>query len=366
MTQWTFLVPALPRPAGGNFAVFEYANVMAQREDALVRVVHLPTDEGGPRATAEISWFAFHPAIEHRFMTDLDPDSLPAADIVVYTIMAVALGAGSGADPMGRRLIEQLQAPSSSAGLPILFVQALGIFPDEVEELAFRGSGLKVCVAAWIAEALVRQGLPETEVKHIANGIDHRTFRVTRPIDGREARVAMNFNPHPLKHIEAGIDALRLLHRENDVPSILFGTRLPAEPPGPGLRFSYSPSQALVAESIYNASTMYLQPSTIEGFGLCALEAMACGCALVTTDNGGSAEYAHHGETAFVCGTEVEEMFDALSRLARDEPLRARLASNGAAFAKQFDWPTSGERFAALGAAYLGAHQQPDVRSSAP
>jgi len=243
--EWTFLVPALPRPAGGNFAMFEYANVMARRgHDALVRAVHLPTDEGGPRAASEISWFAFHPAIEHVFMTDLDPDSLPDSDVVVYTIMAVALGAGSGADPMGRRLIEQLQAPSSRAGLPILFVQALGIFPDEVEDLAFRGSGPKVCVAAWIADALVRRGLPAAEVAHIANGIDHRTFRVTRPVEGRDPQVAMNFNPHPLKHIDAGIDTLRLLHREHDVPSILFGTRLPAGPPGPGLRFSHSPSQA--------------------------------------------------------------------------------------------------------------------------
>ena len=290
--QWTFLVPGITRPSGGNVVLFEYANAIARRDDALVRIAHLPTDEGRLRAASDISWFAFHPAIEHVFMTDLDPDSLPGADIVVYTIMAVALGAGSGTDPKGRRLVEQLQAPSSSAGLPILLVQALGIFPDEVENLALRGSGPKVCVAAWIADALVRRGLPATEVTHIANGIDQKTFRVIRPVDGRESQVAMNFNTHPLKHIDAGIDALRLLHGKDDVPSVLFGTRLPAEPLGSGLRFSYSPRQAYVAERIYNASTMYLLPSTVEGFGLCALEAMACGCALVTTDNGGSAEYA--------------------------------------------------------------------------
>jgi len=34
--------------------------------------------------------------------------------------------------------------------------------------------------------------------------------------------------------------------------------------------------------------------------------------------------------------------------------------------AKQFSWPTSGERFAALGAAYLGASEQPDIPSSTP
>jgi hypothetical protein len=365
--RWTFLVPGLLRPAGGNFAMFEHANAIAGREDnAAVRVVHMPTDEGRLRDASDISWFAFHAAIEHVFLADLDPGSLPDADIVVYTIMAVALGAGSEADSLGRRLVEQLQAPTSRAGLPVLFVQALGIFPDSIEEVAFRGSGPKVCVASWIARALVDGGVPSSDVVHIPNGIDHRTFRVSQPIRERELRVAMNFNSHPLKHIDAGIDALRRLHREHGVPSILFGARLPGEPLGPGLRFALAPHQTVVAESIYNRSTMYLQPSLTEGFGLCALEAMACGCALVTTANGGSADYASDRETALVCGTDVDEMVDALSLLARDDSLRAQLAANGAAFADRFDWSASGERFARLGAAYLAAAQQHGFASPAP
>jgi glycosyltransferase involved in cell wall biosynthesis len=365
--RWTFLVSGLPRPAGGNFAMFEYANAIARRDDnAAVRLVHMPTGEGRLRDASDISWFAFHPAIEHVFLADLDPDSLPSADIIVYTIMAVALGAGSEADPLGRRLVEQLQAPASRAGLPMLFVQALGIFPDSIEELAFCGSGPKVCVASWIASALVDGGLPSSDVVHIPNGIDHRTFRVTHPIRERELQVAMNFNSHPLKHIDAGIAALRRFHREHGVPSIVFGARPPAEPLGPGLRFALAPQQAVVAESIYNRSTMYLQPSVTEGFGLCALEAMACGCALVTTSNGGSAEYARDRETALVCGTNVDEMVDALGVLVRDASLRARLAANGATFAERFDWSASGERFARVGAAYFAAAEERGFVSPAP
>jgi len=169
-----------------------------------------------------------------------------------------------------------------------------------------------------------------------------------------------------LKHIDAGIDALRRLYREHGVPSILFGARPPAEPPGPGLRFALAPHQAVVADSIYNRSTMYLQPSVTEGFGLCALEAMACGCALVTTDNGGSAEYSRDRETALVCGADVDEMVDALSVLARDDSLRASLAGNGATFAERFEWSASGESLARLGASYLLAARQRGFVSPAP
>jgi glycosyltransferase involved in cell wall biosynthesis len=37
-----------------------------------------------------------------------------------------------------------------------------------------------------------------------------------------------------------------------------------------------------------------------EGFGLPSLEAMACGAAVVTYDNGGSRDFAFDGKTAFV------------------------------------------------------------------
>jgi glycosyltransferase involved in cell wall biosynthesis len=347
--QWTFLVPGLVRLSGGNVALFEYANAIARREgEHAVAIAHLPTKEGTLKDVSQIPWFEFHPAVEHVFMTDLDPDALPSADVLFYSVMAVALAAESGADPASRRFLEQIQAPASDAGLPILFVQALGIFPDPIEALALQGAGPKLCVAAWIAKALGEKGLPPSEVTHIPNGIDHRTFRVSRPIAARELQVAMNFNPHPLKQIDAGIEALRRLHREQEVPSILFGHRLPGEPPGQGIRFAYMLDQAAVAESIYNTSAMYLQPSVIEGFGLCALEAMACGCALVTTDNGGSAEYAVDGETALFCGHEVDDMVETLIRLARDEPLRTRIATNGCRFVERFRWEASAERLARL------------------
>jgi glycosyltransferase involved in cell wall biosynthesis len=133
---------------------------------------------------------------------------------------------------------------------------------------------------------------------------------------------------------------------------VAFGTRpLPDRPEG--VTFVLSPDQPTMAGGIYNASTVYLQPSLREGFGLCAVEAMACGCALVTTANGGSDDYAQDGETALVCGDEVDDMADAVRRLVRDDALRTRLAVNGAAFVERFRWSSSAQRLAELADAYL-------------
>ena len=67
-----------------------------------------------------------------------------------------------------------------------------------------------------------------------------------------------------------------------------------------------------------------------------------------------------------VCGTDVGEMVDALNVLARDDSLRAQLATRGASFAERFDWSASGERFARRGASYLAAAQQQGFVSPDP
>ena len=52
------------------------------------------------------------------------------------------------------------------------------------------------------------------------------------------------------------------------------------------IEYHHDPKQEVIVE-LYNEASIWLQASVLEGFGLTALEAMACGAALVTTDCGG-------------------------------------------------------------------------------
>jgi glycosyltransferase involved in cell wall biosynthesis len=348
---WTFVAPGLPRPAGGLIALYELANALA-RAGSAVQIAHLPTSETTLRSTSQIPWFAFDTTVEHLFLARLDPDLLPTADLVLYTVMAVELGTAPDAGESGHRLVAALQAETSPAGLPILFVQALGIFPAATELLSLRGAGPKVCVASWIAKNLIAAGLPADEVVHVPDGLDHSTFRVLLPVNGRSPAVAMNANPHPLKNTSSGLAALARLDRELSLPSTVFGTVAPATL-SEKMRFLPSPSQSELASDVYNAATLFLQPSSQEGFGLCAIEAMACGCALVTPSNGGSDDYALDGETAVVCGTDPDSMADALAALHHDERRRVRIATEGARYVDRFRWPLGAERLRALGADYV-------------
>lgn len=351
--SWTFLAPGCPRPTGGDIARFEIVNAIARAGRDHVRVVHVPTAEQWIRDLSDLPWFAFDPAVEHQFAADLDPDGVPDSDVVVYSTKLLATALETDVRDVGRRLVDELQANRSRAWLPILLLQGHGVFPPAMEELAFRLPGPKVCVGSWFRELLERHGVPADDIVHIPNGIDPGIFHTTRPIEHRPPAVAMNFDPHPAKRGPAGMHALQALQRQHGVPGTMFGT-IPVDRPIPaGLRFVASPSQATLADEIYNGASLFLQPSRQEGFGLCAVEAMACGCALVTTANGGSADYAFDGETALVCEAKPLPMAEALGRLVLDDALRIRIATNGARFVERFRWTTSADRLALLAAERL-------------
>jgi glycosyltransferase involved in cell wall biosynthesis len=109
----------------------------------------------------------------------------------------------------------------------------------------------------------------------------------------------------------------------------------------------------------YGRAAVALVPSIAEGFGLVAIEAMGSGAALVTTDNGGSRDYAVHEETALVCPAgDAEAMAAAVARLLTDDDLRRRIASAGRDRARQFSWDRSAETLEAHLRAYLSDPQR--------
>ncbi|MFM8238092.1 MAG: glycosyltransferase family 4 protein [Actinomycetota bacterium] len=337
----TFLVPSPRRPVGGVLALYEFANALRRRGHA----VHLAHGPGFPDpigAVTDITWFRFAEGITHSRHDDLDVADLPEADVTEVT------GAVFFTD--GALLAALESAARPALGRPFLLVQAYRHLPPATESRAFSGPWPKICIAHWMIDALAADGVPAADLAYVPYGLDHDVFRVTAAIDTRPLRVAMLYNAHPNKGAPTGLAALaRVQARRPGTEVVIFGSKPPEHEIPESMTFVQSPPRTRLVEEIYNGSRVFVSPSGREGFGFCGIEAMGCGAALVSTDNGGSRDYAIDGETALVVPPgDVDAMADAVLRLLDDDRLRVRLAVAGRDFVRRFDWNASGERLERL------------------
>jgi glycosyltransferase involved in cell wall biosynthesis len=301
-------------------ALYEFANGMV-RLGHEVHMLHFGLHGDGIKSLEEIEWFRLEEGIHHIFPGTSQKTGLPDADFIFW-------------------YNEKVQ---KRKGLPLTFIQGYGVFSQEVEDRAFRSPCPKICTAAWLVDVGKQLGVPEQQLVHIPYGLRHEKYRLVSPIENRPFRVSMVHSNHHQKGARFGLAALKRVKRSfPELDVLVFGTQDPDRPVPPGMTFLKSPDQSVIVDEIYNRSRVFIMPSLQEGFGLPCIEAMACGCALVTTFNGGSKDYAIHGETALVSEpADVAAMADHIEKLLTDDRYRIELALRGHEYVKRFSWDKS-------------------------
>ena len=116
--------------------------------------------------------------------------------------------------------------------------------------------------------------------------------------------------------------------------------------PLPGnARFVLNPTQEeLVA--LYQSSHLFVAAERKAGWCNTALEALACGCALVCTTSG-TRDFARDGANALVSWRHPFFLRRAIRRVLADGALRERLAEAGPASAEPWAWPRLAEKLLA-------------------
>lgn len=315
----TFLSPSAPHPVGGVTALYGFANALARRGHH-VNLLHCPFFGNRIESLDDLSWYRFEPGVEHRMVEPGEPD-LPEADVFFGT------------------------TPRDDVGLPVLLLQGFEMLHTFYERQGFGTPCLKICVASWLVDVGRALGVPDDQLCVVPMGLDHDQFRVTTSPADRPPRVAILHSSHKAKGWAIGRRALELVREEvPELTATSFGTAAPPGPLPPWMEFTLDPSQDALVRDIYNGSQVFVQASDHEGFGFTAIEAMASGCALVTTDNGGSRDYADHGRTALVVPPrDPEALAEAMLRILRDDRLRLDLAEAGRRHVLRFDWDRGAE-----------------------
>ena len=97
---------------------------------------------------------------------------------------------------------------------------------------------------------------------------------------------------------------------------------------------------------LYSGALAFVYPTLYEGFGLSPLEAMQCGCPVITSRDPAVTEVS--GGAAIHAGTTASEIADALRAVASNPGLRQELREKGLARAKHFCWDSTARQTRAL------------------
>lgn len=103
----------------------------------------------------------------------------------------------------------------------------------------------------------------------------------------------------------------------------------------------YVPDDDLV--KFYNAAEVFVYPSMYEGFGIPVLEALACGCPVITSNTSSMPEIT--GPAAVLINpADTQDIKKAMQKLLKNEQLRKTLSEQGIEQAKKFSWQKTAQK----------------------
>lgn len=340
----TFILPTYPWvPVGGYRVVYEYSNELVNRGHNvnivyprfMSNMLFKGTKEKYRRYFGRIRDYMIKPKVNWQYIDERvnmyyihEPVSknIPDADIVFATAWETAEYVNDYPSIKGQKfyLIQHYET-----WCPLNRLNATWKLPMQ-----------KIVIARWLYKKGVEIGVPENQMEYIPNGIDLGKFKLIKDIEQRPKCVSMLYHKDDWKGSPDGIKALELAKKEYpELKAFLFGTFSPPSTLPKWIKYFKNPAQETLVKEIYNGSSIYLCPSWSEGWHLPPAEAMACGCAVVSTDIDGVKDYAIHNETALLSPpNNPETLAENLLTLLNNDKLRIKLSKAGNKNIQRFTW----------------------------
>jgi glycosyltransferase involved in cell wall biosynthesis len=338
------------RPIGGLKVAYEYANHLAFRGHA-VTVIHprfmrnidryrdplrsIQTVAINARNVlaprSGLRWQKLNKDVRMLHVSEPTAQNVPDADFVFATAWQTAEYVVDYPKAKGQQLYIVMDFEPWIASAETL---------EDTWRLPLR----KITISKWLYSQVSQIERDDSKLVNIPIGIDLAVYREMVGIRQRPNRVAMFYSSAPSKNSTCGLAAIekcKSLHP--DLEATFFGSNSRRRPRGIPNWIVYrgNVSQAELVQ-IYNSARVFVSSSLAEGFGLPGAEAMACGCAVASTDCGGNREYASHDVNALLSPAgDAEALADNIARLLSNEALRVEIAERGRRMIQDFTWERS-------------------------
>lgn len=301
--------------------------------------------------------------LREDFLRMLRPDVVHLASLFEGGGGAITSSIGAGSGPPVRTAVTLYDLiPLAMPELYLLDSTSRAWYASKLD--ALRRADLCLAISDFTrSQAMDMLGLDGARVVNISGSIDP-VFRRLPPAPQRDAALAARYGIwRPFVMYTGGFDPRKnidgLIRAYAALPANVRERRqlvIVGDPPaeihavlatlaqshglgGDDVRFvGFVPDVDLVG--LYNACALYVFPSRCEGFGLPALEAMACGAPVIGADTSSLPEVIGHAESMFDPDSDPAMAGKMLAGLT-DQDFRQRLLDHASERAGMFSWDAS-------------------------
>ena len=333
-------------PAGGFKVVYEYCNKLAEYGHEVVinylygpmltgkhlpEIIRKPIVKLYSETVGPGSWFKLDRRIRKKVLSK--PNKMAAGDVVISTALQTAL---------------MVKALPDRCGKKFYFIQDFENWSHSDEEVyASYAFGLtNIVVAKWLKDIVDEHS--SIPARLVSNCINTDVF-CNKGENRRKHSVVFHYRSADYKGPQYALETIRRLKDRYDdlVVDVISSEEKPKTLPK-FCNFHHSISASEVAE-INNRTEVFMCTTVEEGFGLPGLEAMACGCAVVSSSYRGVLEYAVDGENALLSPVrDVDAMVTNIVKLFEDDELRKKIAENGIKTGKERSLEKSAKEFESI------------------
>ena len=256
-------------------------------------------------------------------------------DPVIKRYQAPFIATVHGAATIAMKLSETYRNP---------FSVLRGVYRNWLTQRAWRWLKLMSAAVITVSQFAAKEisaayGISADKIFPVYHGLDHGTFHpINHQAPHPHAYLLVVAQYQPVKNVDRILRAYASLPGKIRLDLVLilpgFRGRNPKIDRVTVIRRSISPQELA---GWYSGATAFLLPSLHETFGMPIVEAMACGCPVITSNGTACPEVA--GDAAlYVDPRSVDDIANAMRQISKDEGLRQALQRKGLARASLFSW----------------------------
>jgi len=346
----TFIVPTL-NISGGLRVVSIYAQRLAKRGH-IVTVVspksRMPTIKQRIKHALKWKGYQFKSQFDATYFNNSDYEviltntshsvfasDVPDADVVIATWWET---------------VEWISKFPLEKGKKVYFVQHLEthntILPKARVEKTYQSSMPKITIAKWLVKELKEES--KENIFLVPNSVEQDVFYSGVRCKQNVPTIGFLFSETGSKGITVALEVIARLKNElANLRVLSFGANQPKLIDLPSyIELSVNPAQSEIRE-LYAQCDIWLCCSTLEGFGLTVLEAMACRTPVVSTKCGGPEDIVIEGINGYLCAVDdVDSLtLSAFNLLSLDDVSWQEFSSAAFQFASDYNWDSATDLF---------------------